>query len=348
MPMKGMALMKSSRVTMKDIADAAGCSVNTVSRALRGDSLISPETRAEIQRIAEDLKYIRNSAASSLRSGRSHIVAVVVNDIRNYHFCHLLSRMDSDLRAAGYSLMILCMHLDDTLASQLVQAAVSMSVDGVFYFPNMDHKTPVQLLENNRIPYVLIDREVAGVEADVVRSDDRLGGYLAGKHLLSLGHRKFLFLSGVEQSSSQWDRLDGFMQALDEENVSRSCARVIPGEDVEQAVAGGRIWELLEPVDYTGIVSFRDEVSYLVLKDLQQRGWKIPEDVSLISFDHLCAENPTLPPVTSIYTKDKNIAEEAVKLLLQKMDSPDLSPVKAILPVCIYDEGTTGVPRRNV
>lgn len=338
-------MVKQPRVTMKDIADATGYSVNTVSRALRNDGLISEETRNEIQQIAGEMKYIRNSAASSLRSGRSHTVAVVVNDLTNQHFCHLLSRMDSELRAAGYSLMILCMHLDDTLASQLVQTAISLSVDGVFYFPNMDHRTPIQLLSSNGIPFVLIDREVAGIEADVVRCDDRMGGYIAGQHLISLGHRKFLFLSGVDMSSSQRDRHAGFMQAVNEAGIDAGAVRTVPGEAVERAVAEGSVWELLQPVDYTAIVSFRDEISYLALKDLQQRGCRIPEDVSLISFDHLCGENPTLPPVTSIFTAEKNIAEEAVRLLLRKMDKPDLPVTKIILPVKIFEEETTGAAK---
>lgn len=341
--------MKSSRVTLKDIAAATGFSVNTVSRALRNDSLISEDALTEIQRVAGEMHYIRNSAASSLRSGRSHIIAAVVNNLHNQHFCHLLSRMDAELRSAGNSLMILCMYQDDSLASQLVQTAISLNVDGIFYFPSYEHKTPIQIMENNHIPYVLIDREVAGVEADLVRCDDLQGGYLAGQRLLALGHRKFLFLSGLEQSSSQQDRLKGFLQALEEAGLFRSAVRIVPGEAVEPAVSSGTVWNLLQPVDYTAIVSFRDEVAYLVLKDLQQRGYRIPEDLSLISFDHLCGENPTLPPVTSIYTARQNIAEEAVRLLLQRLDDPDAAPTKIILPVQIFEEQTAGaVPEKTV
>lgn len=339
--------MKSSRVILKDIANATGFSVNTVSRALRNDRLISERTRSDIQRVAAEMHYIRNSAASSLRSGRSHIIAAVISDLHNQHSCHLVSRMDAELRSAGYSLMILCMHQDDSLASQLIRAAISLNVDGIFYFPNYDHIAPIHLMESNRIPYVLIDREVAGVEADLVRCDDRQGGFLAGQRLLTLGHRSFLFMSGVEQSSSQQDRLRGFLQALEEAGLSRSSVRIVPGDAVEDAVSKSTVWNLLEPVDYTAIVSFRDEVSYLVLKDLQQRGYRIPENLSLISFDHLCGENPTLPPVTSIYTAEKNIAEEAVHLLLQRLDDPDAAPTKVILPVRIFEEQTVGAPNRS-
>ena len=107
--------MKAGRTTLKDISNACGYTVNTVSRALRNDPHLPESTRVLIQDTANSMGYIRNSMASSLRSGRSHIVAVIVNDLHNQHFCDLLNRMDRELRKADYNLMILCMQLDDSL-----------------------------------------------------------------------------------------------------------------------------------------------------------------------------------------------------------------------------------------
>ena len=86
--------MKSNRVTLKDIADACGCSANTVSRALRNDGRLSAATRTLIREAADRMGYIPNTMASSLRSGRSRMIAVIVNDLRNQHYCDLIHRMD--------------------------------------------------------------------------------------------------------------------------------------------------------------------------------------------------------------------------------------------------------------
>ena len=333
----------NTRITMKDIAVECGYTVNTVSRALRDDPRLPESTRTQIQQLAMQMGYIRNSMASSLRSGRTNIIAVIVNDLHNQHFCDLLNRMDQELRKVNYNLMILCMQLDDSLAEKLVHTAISLSVDGILYFPNFDHKKQLEYMMSNHMPFVLLDRRVDQLEADTVRCDDHQGGYLAGKHLADLGHRRFLFLSGVSDNSSQIERLSGFLQAVREAGVPEENIRIIPGVQVEDALSHNSIGQLLYPMDYTAIVSFRDEVSYPVMHILQEQGVSIPRDISIVSFDNLRAENPSRPALTSIYT-DQSIAEIGVKLLLERIDDPSLPPRSIVLPVRIFDGGTTAPP----
>ena len=337
--------MKSVRITLKNVSEACGYTVNTVSRALRNDTRLPESTRVLIQNTAREMGYIRNSMASSLRSGRSHIVAVIVNDLHNQHFSDLLNCMDRELRKKDYNLMILCMQLDDSLAEKLIHTAISLSVDGILYFPNRDQKHHIEYMVRNHVPFVLLDRRVDGIESDIVRCDDEQGGYLAGRHLLSLGHKRFLFLSGVEKSSSQLDRYSGFLKALREAGIPEENVRKIPGETVETALAQNRIGQLLFPIDYTAIVSFRDEVSYPVIHHLAKEGIPVPEKISIISFDNLHAENPSRLPLTSIYASTQdNIARIGVKLLLERMEDPALPPRSIVLPVHIFDEGTTASP----
>ena len=344
--MTGMEQMKRVRTTLKDIANACGYSVNTVSRALRGDKRLSKATRSLIQETARSMDYIPNTMASSLRSGRSRMIAVIVNDLHNQHFCDLLNRMDRDLRDQNYNLMILCMHLEETLAGELIHTAISLSVDGILYFPNFGQRHYIEYMTDSGVPFVLLDRRVNEVDADTVRCDDEQGGYLAGQHLAALGHRRFLFLSGMELSSSQIDRLSGFRHALRDSGLPDDCVRVVPGADVEDALAHNTLASFILPRDYTAIVSFRDEVAYPVMNALRDHGLSIPQDVSIISFDNLHAEDPSRPFLTSIYAADENIAEISVRLLLERIEDPMLPPRNIVLPVRIFDQGTTAPPPR--
>ena len=339
--------MKSNRITLKDIAIACGYSANTVSRALRNDRRLSDATRSLIRETADRMGYIPNTMASSLRSGRSRMIAVIVNDLHNQHYCDLINRMDRELRAQGYTLMILCMQLEDELAEKLIHTAISLSVDGILYFPSFGQRHYIEYMTANRMPFVLLDRRVSELDADTVRCDDELGGYFAGQHLARLGHRHFLFLSGVDLSSSQIDRLSGFRSAMREYGIPESAVRVIPGRRVEDALAQNRLAELIFPASYTAIVSFRDEVAYPVINALRAHGLSIPKDVSLISFDNLCAENPALPPVTSIYSAEENIAELGVRMLLERIEDPTLPPRNVVLPVRVFDHGTTAPPKQT-
>ena len=130
--------------------------------------------------------YIRNNLASSLRSGASHIIAVIVNDIRNQHFSTMISEIELFLRQAGYDMMILCTQIAEQgrqIGTQMVHVAISQSVDGILYFPYSDDKPVIDFLEQSGVPFVLVDRWISDVSADLVRCDDLAGGYLAGKHL---------------------------------------------------------------------------------------------------------------------------------------------------------------------
>ena len=338
--------MGVNRITLRDVAGACGYTVNTVSRALRGDPRLPESTREKIRKAAVQMGYIRNSLASTLRSGKSGNIAVIVNDVHNLHFCSMLTIMDSELRKAGYNIMVLCMGLNEELGEHLIRSAISQSVDGILYFPYLNNRSHIEIMQKNNMPFVLLDRRIKDVVTDNVRCDDRQGGWLAGEHLAKLGHQRYLFLSGENRSSSQIDRLDGFMQAMREYGIPDSGIRIVPGEKVEAALAEGWLKELLFPLDYTALVSFRDEVSYPVMLELAGMGLEIPHDISIVSFDHLRGDIPYLPKLTSIFADgEDSVAAAGVRLLLNRIENPDLPPQIIVLPVTLFDEGTAAPPR---
>ena len=338
--------MAVNRITLRDVAGACGYTVNTVSRALRGDPRLPESTREKIREAAVRMGYIRNSLASTLRSGRSGNIAVIVNDVHNLHFCNMLTVMDSELRKAGYNIMVLCMGLNEELGEHLIRSAISQSVDGILYFPYMNNRSHIEIMQKNNMPFVLLDRRIQDIVTDNVRCDDRQGGFLAGVHLAGLGHKKYLFMSGENRSSSQIDRLEGFMQAMREYGIPESNIRVVPGEKVEAALADSTLRELLFPLDYTALVSFRDEVSYPVMLELADMGLEIPKDISIVSFDHLRGDIPYLPKLTSIFSEGQSVASNGVRLLLNRIEHPDLPPQVIVLPVRLFDEGTAAPPAK--
>ena len=338
--------MAVNRITLRDVAGACGYTVNTVSRALRGDPRLPESTREKIRAAAVQMGYIRNSLASTLRSGRSGNIAVIVNDVHNLHFCNMLTVMDSELRQAGYNIMVLCMGLNEELGEHLIRSAISQSVDGILYFPYMNNRSHIEIMQKNNMPFVLLDRRIQDIVTDNVRCDDRQGGFLAGVHLAGLGHKKYLFMSGENRSSSQIDRLEGFMQAMREYGIPESNIRVVPGEKAEAALADSTLRELLFPLDYTALVSFRDEVSYPVMLELADMGLEIPKDISIVSFDHLRGDIPYLPKLTSIFSEGQSVASNGVRLLLNRIEHPDLPPQVIVLPVRLFDEGTAAPPAK--
>lgn len=342
--------MESARVTLKDIANECGYSVNTVSRALRGDTRLSTQTREKIQRTAKEKGYIRNNLASSLRSGASHIIAVIVNDIRNQHFTSMISEIEIFLRHAGYDMMILCTQLEEQgrqIGTQMVHVAISQSVDGILYFPYSDDKPVVDFLEQSGIPFVLVDRWIPDVSADLVRCDDVAGGALAGEHLLALGHKKFAYIRGPMNNSAQIDREAGFVKKLKESGISGKDIRLVDRADMDYAIKHNTVMQLLSPLDFTAILAFNDEIAYRIINAFRAAHIKIPKDISLMGFDHIRKYVPYHAPLTSIFcTQEYNIGEIAVNLLLKRIADPSMPKQSKVLPVKIYNEGTTGAVRK--
>ncbi len=339
---------KNKRVTLKDIANACGYTVNTISRALRNDTRLPAETISKIQTAAAELGYIRNVAASSLRSGQTNLIVAIIDDIQNPYYSEMLAQIALKLQAYDYHLFILCSQFQGMNNAAALSLVISYNVSGIFLFPNAESHYMIHTINQNHIPMVFIGRELPNPTNDVVRCDDYQGGYLAGKSLINQGHRKFAFLSGSWNSASQVLRYNGFMQALAESSLSADNVREVPYRNFQDAIVSNKLKELLLPADYTAICAFSDLVAYSAMNTLLEEGYRIPEDISIVGFDHLRQSLPHLLPLSSISFATSNpISDEAVNLMVSRIKDPSLAIRSKVLSVKLYDEGTIGsAPQR--
>ncbi len=340
--------MTSTRVKLKDIAKVYGCSINTVSKALHNSEELPETTCKKIQQIAQKMGYIQNRQASSLRSGHSHIIAVIVYDIHNPYFSSIISEIELELRHSGYDMMIFCTQTsisEKERGIDMIQIALSQSVDGIIYFPYWTDQKAVQYLENSRIPFVLASHWLPGVCTDSVRCDDYSGGCLAASHLLGLGHKKFAHIAGPKSNSAQHDREQGFRDVLSKAGIPSTDIYTISSERWEIENKNGNLIELLQPEVYKAIFAFNDNVAYQIMKVFRNAGIRIPEDVSLIGCDNICRSINYLESLTSIACDDSySIAKESVRVLLDRIHMPDRPAEIRLLPVRLYDGKTTQKP----
>jgi LacI family transcriptional regulator len=327
---------KTGRVTLRDVAEQCGFSVNTVSRALRGDTKLPEDTRKKIAKAAEELGYIRNNLASGLRSGRSHVIAVIVEEIQNPHYSSLINELDQLLREEGYVVMILCTHNDLRQEEQMLELAISHSVDGIFLFPISSGVHNADRILKTKIPIVLIDREISGLHIDLARPDDYSGAYQAGRYLVRRGHRRLLYLGGPLVNSSQAYRRTGFFDALHEEGISDEQFRELPYERFYPTVNESGNIAILDPLDFTAVFSFNDELAYYLINKLAAAGKKVPDDVEIIGFDNIRRTISYLPKLRTIScVPGKSLAKSAVSLLLRRIEEPGCPLQQEIIPVSL-------------
>ena len=339
---------KQAKITLKDIARVCGCSANTVSCALRGDSRISEEMRSLVQKTANEMGYVRNQLASSLRSGRTSIVAIIVNDLTSPYFLNISHAFETYLNKEGYDAIIFNACGEAARAEKVVRIAASISVEGIIYYPLANQVSAFQAIEHMGIPYVLMDRLQEGIIANTVRLDNHAGGRLAAGKLLAYGHRRFLYIAGPSTNSAQIDREKSFLQTVREAGVPEDCVRILTHQALERAARNGSIWDDLQPLDYTAIFAYCDAYAYQVLNELALHGVSVPGDMSVLGFDHLRKSMNYLPELSSIAVAEHfDTAEYAVDLLLQQIRRSDSKPAQATyLPVEYYDGGTVADPRK--
>lgn len=309
-------------VSIKDIAVEAGVSHTTVSRALRGSSLISKETTKRIQETARKLGYLPSAAARSLRTNRSQALGVIVTNIYDPYFSEVLQGIEEVAQGNDYSLFMAASQHDPERETMIVQAMQQHRVDGVIICSTMFSDEQSQHFSKYGIPIVAINNQAVEDYRYSIYHDDVDGSRQLTRHLIELGHRKIAYLGNANSGRTTQDRLAGFHQEMDSAGLALPSNYVyeIPGSEPDKSVIA---------VDYflnlrnrpTGIVCFNDMMAIGMLKNLQERGVRVPEEISITGFDNIVFSDYTNPPLTTFDQPKRFIGQKAAELLLTLLDS---------------------------
>lgn len=326
---------------MADIARKTGFSVNTVSHALHNKDDISAKTKEQIQSAAREMGYIRNISASSLRSGKTKSVAIIIGDISNPHFSILIKEIETLLRQEGYTSFILNTDENEEMEFMAITSAISKNVDGILLCPVQKTERNVRYLSEIGMPFALIGRRFERLPTHYVVCDDRNGGYQAASYLLSEGHSRILFMNGEPHISSARERLLGAERAFREAGISLDQLRVatVPVVNVNQEAMIQKLLE--ENVDCSAVLCFSDIIAMQVCHALVRRGRAIPDQVSVVGFDDI-ASTVTFPmQLSSVTSSNTKMSEEAVRILLDLMAGQSGSYRQTVLSTKLVLRETT-------
>ena len=211
---------KSTPVRLKDIARDMGLSTVTISKVLRGHSDISEDTRKRVLKRMEELHYQPNFAARALITGRTWTLGLVVPDLLHPFFADVAKAISAEIRGQGYSLMITSSEEDPELERQEIEGLLARRVDALIIASAQWTMESFRLLEERRVPFVLIDRQFTGLSANFVGVDDEVVGLLGTNHLIEQGCRRVAHIRGPETSTAL-GRLKGYKRAL---AAAQTCA----------------------------------------------------------------------------------------------------------------------------
>lgn len=330
---------QTHRVTLQDIAQRTGFTVNTVSRALKNKSDISAATCERIQAVANEMGYIRNQMASSLRSGRTRTLGVIVQGMSNPYYGVMTDAIQDEASKLGYSLQILCSRDDPALEFQAAEAAMGRQVDGILLFPCNGSQSTIERMKAVGMPFVLMGRCLIPGAEDSVVCDEELGAYLATHHLLEAGRRRLAYICGSSVPYSSEQRLRGFRRACAESGVSVPDAHL--SLDQDNAAIRARLLQWHEK-GVNGLFVFCDIEAWKVITLLDGLGLRVPDDFALTGFDNIQGILPLPSPLCSVDYNLSAMARSGLTLLRKRIHSEAFSPQTIVFPPHVVCRGSCG------
>jgi LacI family transcriptional regulator len=330
------------RATLKDVAQAAGVSQSTTSRALSGQGYVAPEVRDRVRASAEGLGYVPHAMARSLRSQVSRSVGVLVSDLRNSFYADLAAGVAGRARAHGYTMTL----VDDQGSAEdelgAVQAFVAARAAGVVLTPVTAAASAYLLAQ--RVPVVEVDRQFFPDRCDAVVVDNR---HIAGRvteHLLALGHRRIALLIDETAWTTGAERSVGYLDALAAAGLPPAPELLVPvGGDVDDARRAS-VDLLAQRHRPTAVFAANNVLAEGLWRAVSDLGLRVPADVSIASFDDAPWMSMVSPGVTAVAQDVVALGASAVDRLLARIADPDQPPRTVVLEARILPRGSTAAP----
>ena len=331
-----MVKPSSRPAVMYDVARLAGVSHQTVSRVLNDHPNVRPETRDRVRRAIEQLNYRPNKLAKGLVTRRSGRVGVITLGSRLYGPTSTLMGIEQAARSAGYTVTIMVVEPGVTHLRAAVASMSEQSVEGIIVItPNVTGARTVSALPPD-IPVVAVEAGYSE-SVPVASVDQHEGARLATEHLLALGHRTVRHVAGPEDWLEAQERVEGWRAALSDAAVP--APPLLRGDWT--AASGYRAALELEPAeDLTALFVANDHMALGVLRGLQQRGIRVPEDVSVVGFDDIPEAEFLLPPLTTVRQDFDAVGRLGVRLLAELIAGADRPAPERIRPSLIVRAST--------
>jgi len=331
------------RVTLKDVADAVGVHLSTVSRALDPSTphRVSDELAEKIERASRKLGYKRNSAAYTLKKNTTRTIGVVIPDITDPAFPPIIRGIEDALARRGYVAIVTNTDGDAGREAAMIDMLSDRGVDGLL-LASVEIDDAVAVGDSlHSMPIVTVNRQILGSGLPCVVADEAAGMQAVVTHLVALGHRRIAAIAGPQHLSTGVLRLRGFLSA---------CEALSLGGDLPVAVAryyreeeGERCTETLLATSgaFTALVCANDRLAIGAIAALRRRGLDCPDDVTVTGFNDMIMVDRLTPPLTTVRVPKHQMGVRAAEMIVDLIEGRPDAQRNVTLPVDLVVRGST-------
>ncbi|HXU01174.1 MAG TPA: LacI family DNA-binding transcriptional regulator [Polyangia bacterium] len=335
------------RSTIIEVAARANVAFSTVSRVLNG-GYASPEVRARVEQAARELNYTPSPIARNLKTGRQGCIGVVVESSQCSWFTQVLGGIEEALADKTVSALLGSLNLRGSYdASTIERWIADRRIDGlIFARCTRQEEGLVSQARQAQIPMVFIAPDENFAAGPVFVARNREAGRTLAEHLIALGHRRFAFLGGPQQSVDAIERLNGLREALAARELELDPANVQFGESfpAQGAAAYAEQWQAMPRASApTAVVCANDTLAIEFLRVILQHGVRVPDEVSVVGFDGVPEGALYWPGLTTAKQPSQALGMAACRALMQMIDSPEAAePERIDLPAELIVRESTG------
>lgn len=329
------------KVTIRDLAEAAGVSVTTVSQILNGKGeRFSIETRQRVHQLQEDLGYVPDFNARNLIMKSAQTIGVLVPNLGNPFFSMFIRGVQQTSRERHFIPLIFGANHDEQLESYYLQELIKRAVDGlIIASASITGEAIDNILKKNGIPYLLIDQN-GGPSVDRIRVDDEQGGQLAARHLLTLGHQRIVVVMPEHPTQNLWIRLAGFKAQLVDQQIPLADSAVITSPMTK--LGGYQATAAVLAQHPTAVFAINDETALGLMRGLHEQGVRVPDDISVLGYDDIDLDEYVVPKLTTIHQPVVTMGQQATELLINRVQNQRQPAQMVDLPVVLKQRESTG------
>ncbi len=336
--------MPNKPTTMRDVADKAGVSIQTVSAVVNNKDGISQPTRNRVLDIIKELNYRRDPIARSMRTGQIGLIGLLVQDIANPVLSNIASIVEANVSDEDFNVVLYNANSDVNRERAYLELAANRLIDGLIVVNAVDQAYSVATLEEASIPTVFID-SLATPTLSSVSTDDLQGAYLATQHLIKQGHQQIAHISGAPGLEITKRRADGYQQALVDHDLEFQM--IVSPESMQWDYQAGynSMSRILDDTHRPSAVFIAgDELAIGAYRAVYDKGLSIPQDLSIVGFDDIEASAFATPPLTTIRQPFAEMASKAVSLLFDIIKDQQTETVQIMLqPELIVRQSTARI-----
>ncbi|TRX59539.1 LacI family transcriptional regulator [Fulvivirga sp. M361] len=319
--------MRSSQVTIKDIARALGISPSTVSRALKDHPDISPETKKAVTDLADELNYQPNSIALSLRHSKSNTIGVIIPQIVHWFFSTVISGIEDIAYSAGYSVIVAQSNESYEKEVKDVKALFNNRVDGIII--SMSKETSkydhFESVYDRGVPMVFFDRVCDALNTSKVVVDDHAAAYEATQHLIDQGFTRIAHLAGAKNLKISDERLKGYRTALEDHGLKFNPDYVVyenlADDERPSRALTTKLLGMSEPPD--AVFASNDTSALGAMLAAREHGLKLPGEFGIVGFSNWRFTALTEPTMTTIDQPGFEMGQEAARLLIKEIEAKE-------------------------